>query len=213
MAGVYIGVPRGEEEVLSQPPLVSPTVPPAFPSPTAVPPVPPDLPPPAEGYTWFLTPQNWSTHFAVQIRVDWIRTVDANFVPEGTPLNFPYPQIPQLMVFVGRAEPNPPDTLPGRQHPFVWEVGSQGGGGCSRDVSQTAVSPSVRLAAGVYTWDIYAFTCSVVNLNFPPGVTYDGRAAEARVGDLILSVVAFEPVGSGATAQVFEDALRSFRLQ
>src|SRR6266545_307254 len=104
-AGVYvIASPGGEEEAVQRSETATPTAIPSAPLGSLLPSVSPTVsenwPHQRGGYTWFATPDDWAVlaPFAVQVPIGWVRTVDANFVPEGTPSNFPYPQIPQLIV-------------------------------------------------------------------------------------------------------------------
>jgi hypothetical protein len=197
------------------------------PTPSATPvPSPAPLPPPEEGYIWWAAPSAEVSQelgvppYAVQVPEDFSQPSDiavateVTFLPPGVARNFPYPPVPKLTILVSPVVPEPPGPEAGWKHPFVWSVGSQGGGGCTGDVSgYFEASPSSQHAGDTYTWDVYTFTCGVVNLNYQPGISYDGRAAEIRVGNLIFSIVAFEPPGSGAMEAPFQQAMDSFTLQ
>ncbi len=177
-------------------------------------PTPPSLPLPTQGYAWYVTPPDagyGSAPYAVQVPADFAgppgpyMSNPINFSPQDAEANWPYPAVPQLITQetpVGYAF----------KHPFLWNVGRQGGGGCSGDMSAEGLTPSSQYVSEGYTWDVYFFTCHQENANYPPGVTYDARAAETVVGPYIFGIVAIEPPGSGAMQEAFQRALSSFTV-
>lgn len=215
-AGAYVIVsPGGEEEVVqlqeTATPAATDSTDPPTPHASATPSD--ELPPADEGYVWYTSPASSPTLFSVQVPADWESIEDATFVPAGLPPSFPYPPVPQITVHSAAVNTTPPDSHPGWQHPFVWRVGSQGGGGCEGDVSASMVRSSATYSAAGYTWDTYVFTCTVTELNYPPGVIYDGRAAELRTDGVVVYVLAFDMPGSDVSDAGFQEALQTFQLR
>jgi hypothetical protein len=133
------------------------------------------------------------------------------FVPEAASPNSPYPPIPQLTIIVAPVQKDPPNPHPGYLHPFIWQIGSQGGDGCSGDISPQ-VSPSSEFDTPFGTWQILEFTCTVTNLASPPGISYDGHAAEMTLGDTYYAVLVFEPVESRAAEDHLYRAISTFSI-
>ncbi len=222
-------LPTATPAAETTPPDATPTVLPSPTATTAASPTAPSgtatpvpLPSPVPGYTWWVAPPlspeqeqeaPWLRRYALQLPTDWGQQASGpylgnpmTFVPEGIERKWPYPAVPQLTVVVASVSVEFP-------HPFIFQVGRQGGGGCSGDVSAGAVAPSANVAVGGYTWDVYVFTCHQETGEYLPGVTYDGRAAETRAGELVIGIVVLEPVGTTAMQAAFQQALSGFALQ
>ncbi len=178
---------------------------------------PPSLPAPAEGYVWYSTPPDYQhafVRYAVQVPVQLVGPAGPyfgnpiSFVPRDIEAGTAYKSVPQLIT-----KETPAGS--GFEHPFLWEIGRQGGGGCSSGESGepgTQIIPSGQYAGGGYSWDVYFFTCSVRTTSDPVGVTYDARAAETVIGPYIFSIIAIEPPDSGAMGAAFEQAMASFTV-
>jgi hypothetical protein len=193
------------------------------PMPSATPvPSPAPLPPPDEGYVWYETPENdfGFPLYAVQIPAAWVLQTQGNpnwFAPvDSTNLRTG----PTLITAVT------PVSL-GYEHPILFNL-PQMGTTCGTGVPQGQmpgsppdapdVAPATQFAGDLYTWNVYFFSCSTrltapdVALGKKP-ILFDVRAAEVQVGELILSVTAFEPPRSAAAQAVFEQALLTLTLQ
>lgn len=178
------------------------------------------VPSPAAGYKWWTAPPLSAEaeslglrRYTLQIPADFSEPPGpylgnpATFVPAtGVNGGFPYAPVPQLTILTA----HPSEEFP---HPFVSQAGQQMGGGCSGDVSNHSATPSGQTVAGAFTWDTYVFLCGQTHVGYEPGSSYDGRAAEAQIGDTILAVITFEPVGSGSMRAAFEQAISSITLQ
>jgi hypothetical protein len=201
--GVYVAAPGGgEEEVVQQ---VATATPDAGTSAvvvrSAATPTPPSgLPPAAEGYTWYVTPQNYLNEhgqplYAFQHPAGWQTSC--------CPLHAISPSAgyagPRLVVSVVDASFL---AKSGMTHPFYWDLPRD-----CQDISATGTK-----TAGAYTWDVISFTCTTRDKQDPSTViTVTGRAAEARLLDKVVTVLAFEP--EEAVGGALETALETLVLQ
>ena len=210
---------RVEEEDVSRPPSVeTPT-----PAPTATPeavvtPTPaatatPAVPP---GFRPFVAPSEWlGVSFETVVPASWVQRgggTETFFVPEGVPSNFPYPELPQLIILGRPTVQQPPDDSVRWHHPVITVVGRQGGGGCTGDISSDRAEASSRYVGAEYEWEVFAFSCHEENLNYPPGVDYQGLAAEAHTDSLVFAIVVIVSKGDGSLTEAFEQAVSSFKV-
>ncbi len=198
-----------EEEVPGRAALLTPETSPTSslaPSPSPSPaPAPADLGPPAEGYTWYVSPPNdfGAPLYAVQVPSDW--SLPGPFygkfasVPEGATYEGP-------ALIIGWAEASFL-AKSGTPHPFYWDLPHQGG-----DCQQ--ITEAGQEVLGEHTWNLFTFSCSTPE----PGnrdrvLSFNGRAAEVRVGEFVFNILAKHPIGNTAADGPFQQALASFREQ
>ncbi len=220
-AGVYVVASPGggEEEAVSQ--LPSPTVPLESPLPSILPTIPADLPPPADGYTWYVSPpSNFGLQrYAVQVPLEWaaLNPGDSNpqdFAPLGLQNILLGPSLTTVTTIAAEA------SAPA----FRFELPSQGGQLCG-------ILPSGHLASGTYVWDLFRFKCPMgepsvcqadITSNLigcrsadgsPATSTIDGRAAEVHTGAFFFSIIAFDPQSAPPPNGVLEQAVSSLALR
>jgi hypothetical protein len=195
------------------------------PTPSATPvPSPAPLPPPEEGYLWqevMSHPESGLPAYAVQLPEDWTAAgLSGNPVPFSP--RDPTDSSTQLRIMTMVT----PVSV-GYEHPILFNL-PQMGTTCGTGVPQGQMpgsppdapdaAPVAQIAGQLYTWDVYLFTCTTrltandVAWGEEPA-SFDVRAAEARAGQLILSVTAFEQPGSNAAQLAFEQAVNSFVLR
>lgn len=188
--------------------------------PTATPVDASSSPTPAPGYAWWSTaaaPEFGLSAYTLQIPETWIGVA-------GNPAYFsaqpPAPGNPRVLTALT-------PTSSGYEHPTLFNL-PQMGTTCSGNVPGGQVpggavdapdaTPNSLFTGDVYTWDVYLFSCEErltagqVGEGQEP-TRFDVRAAEARAGEFIISVTAFEDPESGAAEAEFDQALRTFRVQ
>ncbi len=231
-AAYVIASPGGEEEAVqrvetatpspasSETPASSGT--PSVPALSTISPtVPGELPPPAEGYTWYLSPpSNFGLpSYAVQVPLEWppLNPGDSN------PQDFAAPGVENVLM--GPSLTTVTTIADAASAPaFLFQLPSQGGQLCG-------VLGDGQLHSISYTWDLFTFKCpgdksSVCEVDHalnsivcksldgsPAASTIDGRAAEIRIGGFFHSVLVFDPESSSGTAGVFDQAVKSFTLR
>lgn len=181
-----------------------------------------DLPAAADGYTWFVAQPNsfWTALFTVQVPIGWMRekasadweVVSGNFAPPDAEITSPYMILPELSFEVSIAGSMPDDPHPWWHYP-IRDYGDQDGVSCTGDLASDTITPSGMFDSGKHIWDTYGFRCNHVEPCCPAGVSYDVRAAEARVGNIIVSIVALEAAGSGDAESAFKQALRTLTFR
>jgi hypothetical protein len=183
------------------------------PSPTAA----ISLPEPAEGFAWQHVPPTLEyglPAYAAQVPTAWTTPqLWANpvaFAPSDDPHG--------LLKMVTRAMP----VDLGFEHPLLEDLPMSGTTcadgkpigrrpGVVPEIS--GPPPAAQFVGEAYTWDIYYFSCAtrVTAASGQTPVPFEAQAAEVQIGEVIFSIVATEPPGTGATQAAFEQALRSFR--
>jgi len=112
----------------------------------------------------------------------------------------------------------------GYEHPTLFSLGTTCSGNVPRGQIPGSASdapdadPTGSFSSDTNTWDLYVFTCEErLTASQAAGgdtpATFAVRAAEAKFGDAVVSVAAFEDQGGASMEESFEQALRSFRLQ
>lgn len=98
-------------------------------------------------------------------------------------------------------------------HPVQTVVGRQGGAGCQGDIQEGIAKPSSTATIGKLEWESFAFTCAEANVNFAPGVEYDGRAWEVHRGDYIVSLILIQTPSQQFASEVLQQSLVTFTLR
>lgn len=181
------------------------------------------LPPAAGGFVWQQvppTPEYGLPGYAVQTPLGWTTPqLWANPVPFMAPDS----SRDRILQLITRATPN---NL-GWEHPTLLDLPMSGttcgeGKPIGRSPGNvplvTDPPPAEVITSDTYTWNVYYFLCgtritAADALAGKESVPFEVRAAEARSGDVVLSVMAFEPPDSALAEAAFAQALQSFTRQ
>jgi hypothetical protein len=182
-----------------------------------------NLAPAEPGFIWHqisAIPEYGMPGYAVQAPIDWATPHLA-----GNPVSFTAPDSNEERIVQLTTRTTPYNL--GWEHPILLDLPMSGttcGEGkptLLRSDEALLVSdtpPAEVITSDKYMWNVYYFLCgtritAADALEGKESIPFDVRGAEAQAGDVVLSVMTYEPPGSGAGAAAFLRAIQSMTRQ